>query len=113
MPNLLEELLERDSAGPLLRHRLAAKPLAPLLREIARASLALDDASELAGGRRTVKPENLHGLARARLLDPLAAIVVQRAHATPCVTGDDRVADLQRPAMDEHRRDRAAADVEA
>ena len=98
---------------PLLRHRLAAQALAALLRELAGAPLVLDDAAELAGGRRTVEAEDLDGLARARLLDALAAVVVERAHAAPGIAGDDRVADLERAAVDEHRRDRAAADVEA
>ena len=59
------------------------------------------------------KPRISTGSPGPRLLDPLAAIVVERAHAAPGVAGDDRVADLQRAALDEHRRDRAAADVEA
>ena len=110
--HLLEQLVERDAAAALLRHRLAAQALAALLGELARAALVLDDATELAGGRRAVEAEDLDGLARACLLDPLAAIVVERAHAAPGVAGDDRVADLERAAVDEHRRDRAAADVE-
>ena len=46
-------------------------------------------------------------------LQLLAAVVVERAHLAPRVAGDDRVADVQRAAVDEHRRDGAAADVEA
>ena len=42
----------------------------------------------------------------------LAAVVVEGAHLAPRVAGDDRVADVQRAALHEHRRDRAAADVE-
>src|SRR5205807_597064 len=87
-PDLLEELLERDAACPLLRHRLAAQAFATLLRELARAALALDDAAELAGGRRLVEAEDLDRLARERLLDPLAAVVVERAYAPPGVAGD-------------------------
>ena len=97
----------------LLRDRLAAQALAALVREVAGAPLVLDDAAELAGRRRLVEAEDLDGLAGQRLLDALAEIVVERANAAPGVAGDDRVADLQRPALDEHRRDGAAADVEA
>ncbi len=59
------------------------------------------------------KPRISTGVARLRLLDLLAAEVVERAHLAPGVAGDDRVADAERAALDEHRRDRAAADVEA
>ena len=111
--HLLEELVERDAAARLLRARLAPEPLAALLGEVAGPCLLLDDAPELAGGRRAVEAEDLDRIAGLRLLDPLAAIVVERAHPSPGVAGDDRVAHLQRAALDEHRRDRAAADVEA
>src|SRR5262249_14890385 len=110
---LLEELVERDAAaGRLLGERLAPQAPAALLRELARATLVLDDAPELARLRRMVEAEHLDRIARARLLDPLAAVVVERAHATVRVAGDDGVADLERAAIEEHRRDRAAADVE-
>ena len=112
--HLREERLEGDAAAArLLRHRLAAEPLAALMREVAGAALVLDDAAELAGGRRAVEAENLDGLARGGLLDPLAAIVVERANAAPGIARDDRVADLERAAVDQHRRDGAAADVQA
>ena len=101
---LLEQLLERDAAARLLRERLAAQPLAALLREVARAAVVLDHAGELAGRRRLVEAEDLDRVARAGGVDLLAAVVVERAHAAPGVAGDDRVADLERAAVDEHRR---------
>ena len=110
---LLEERLERHAAAGLLRERLAAQTLPALVRELARAALLLDDAPHLACGRGLVEAEDLDRLARVRLLDAFPAVVVERAHAAPCVAGDDRVADSQGAAVDEHRRDRAAADVEA
>ncbi len=79
---------------------------------LARVALVLDDATELARGRRVVEPENLDGLARPRLLDLLPAEVVEGADPAPGVTGHDRIADLERAALDEHRRDRATPDVE-
>ena len=47
------------------------------------------------------------------LVDLLAAVRVQRAHLAPRAAGHDRVADAERAALDEHRRHRAAAHVEA
>ena len=90
----------------LLRERLAPEALAALLREVARAPVVLDHAAELAGRRRLVEAEDLDRIARARRLDLLAAVVVERTHAAPGVAGDDRVADLERAALHEHRRRR-------
>ena len=72
----------------------------------------LDHAAELAGRRRTVEAEDLDRLARPCLLHLLAAVVVERAHLAGRVPGDDRIADPQRAALDEHRRHWAPADVE-
>src|SRR5205085_1900297 len=103
---------ERDARRALLRELLAAQALAPLLREIAPRALVLDDTRQLACGRRLVEAEDLHRVARLCLLQLLALVVVERTHFAPRVAGDDRVADLERPALHEHRGDRAAADVE-
>ena len=111
--HLGEQALERDAALGALRELLAAKPFGALLGEVLRLALVLDDARELACGRRPVEAEDLDGLARARLLHLLAHVVVQRPHLAGRVARDDRVADAQRAAVDEHRRDRAAPDVEA
>ena len=109
----LEEGLERDALRlGALRELLAPEPLGALLGEVLRLALVLDDAGELARRRRTVEAEDLDGLAGLGLLDLLAAVVVERAHLARGVAGDDRVADAQRAALDEHRRDRAAAHVE-
>ena len=58
---------------------MRSRSAAPL-REVARLALVLDDARELAGGRRLVEAEDLDRVARPRLLDLLAAVVVERAH---------------------------------
>ena len=65
--HLLEERLERH-AGRLraLRELLAAEALGALLGEVLRLALVLDDARQLARGRRAVEAEDLDGLARAR-----------------------------------------------
>ena len=44
---------------------------------------------------------------RAGGLELLAVEVVERTHAAPGVAGDDRIADVERAAVDEHRRDGA------
>src|SRR3954467_11287117 len=90
-----------------------AGPPAPLLREILRLTLVLDDPRELAGRRRAVEAENLDRLSRTSLLDLLTLVVVKRTHLAGRIARDDRVADAQGAAVDEHRRDRATADVEA
>ena len=80
----------------------------------ARLALVLDDAAR---ARRRAAACRSRGSRPGRpgsaSLTLLAAVVVERAHLAPRVAGDDRVADPQRAALDEHRRDRAAADVEA
>jgi hypothetical protein len=80
---------------------------------VARGAFILDHPPQLAGGRRVVEAEDLDGVAGTGRLELLAAEVVERADPAPCVAGHDRVADLERAAMDEHRRDGPAADVEA
>ena len=111
--HLLEERLERHARRlRALRELLAAEALGALLGDVLRLALVLDDPRELTCGRRAVEAEDLDGLAGMRLLDLLAAIVVERAHLAGGVAGDDRVADAQRAALDEHRRDGPAADVE-
>ena len=103
-----------DMAGRRRRGELlAAQARLAQAGDVARLALVLDDARQLAGARRVVEAEDLDGIARRRLLDLVAAEVVEGAHAAPGVAGDDRVADAERAALDEHRRDRAAADVEA
>ena len=74
-----------SSVGPAgaLRELLAAQTLAARLRELARLPLVLDDAAVLAGGRRMVEAEDLDRVAGPGLLDLLALVVVERAHACP------------------------------
>ena len=110
--HLLEEPLDRDAARAL-RELLAPQALAARVRKLAGAPLVLDDASELAGRRRLVEAEDLHRVSRPGVLHLVAAEVVEGAHLAPGVSGDDRVADAERAAVDEHRRDGTAADVES
>src|SRR5207249_9402926 len=109
--DLLEEGLERD-ADAALRELLAAQALASHLRVATGLALVLDHAALFARGRRMVEAEDLDGIAGHGLLDLLAAEVVQRAHLAPRVPGDDRVADPERAAVDEHRGGRPTPDIE-
>ncbi len=106
------ERLERDATSRALRELLAAQPLGAHVREVLRLPLVLDDADELAGGRRMVEAEDFDGLTRPCLFHLLTAIVVERAHLAGRVPGHGSVSDVERPAMHEHRRDRPATDVE-
>ena len=110
--HLREEVLEADRRRAL-RQLLRAHALGALLGGLAGHALVLDDPRQLAGRRRPVEAEDLDGDARPGLAHALAVVVVQRLHLAPCVAGDDGVADPQRAALHEHRRHRAAADVEA
>ncbi len=101
-----------ETPDPALRELLAPQPLAARLCVAARVALVLDDPRDLACGRRVVEAEDLDRIARTGLLQLLAVEVVEGTHAAPRVPGDDRVADLERAAMDEHRGSRTTADVE-
>ena len=111
--HLLEERLERHAAClRALRELLAAETLGALLGEILRLALVLDDARQLTRGRRPVEAEDLDRVARPGLLHLLATVVVERAHLAGGVPCDDRVADAERPALDEHGGDGPASHVE-
>ena len=110
--HLREQVLEADRRRTL-RQLLGAHALRALLGGLAGDALVLDDPRHLACRRRPVEAEDLDGHARPGLAHPLAVVVVQRLHLAPCVAGDDRVADPQGAALHEHRRDGAAAHVEA
>ena len=58
------------------------------------------------------KPSTSTGIAGRGRLDPLALEVVHRPDPAPLRTGDDRVADAEGSALDEHGDDGAAARVE-
>ena len=96
-----------------MRQLLTPEALSAELSEVASAPVVLDDPCVLAGSRWLVEADDLHRIARKGLENLLAAIGVQRSDPPPGIAGDDRVSDPQRAALDEHRRDRAAADVEA
>ena len=110
--HLLVEPLDRD-ATRALRELFAPQALAARVRKLTGAPLVLDHASQLAGRRRLVEAEDLDRVSRPGVLHLVAAEVVEGAHLAPSVSGDDRVADAERAAVDEHRCYRTAADVES
>ena len=59
-----------------------------------------------------LKPSTSTGTEGPAVLHRIALVADQRADAAPFGAGDDDVADLQRAALDQHGRDRAAAAIE-
>ena len=108
----LEDVLERDLAAGAPRDRLGLQAVGALAGELARGAVVLDHADELAGLGHAVEAEDLDRVARAGLLDLVAHEVVHGADAAPVGAGDERVADLERAALDEDRDHGAAARVE-
>jgi len=74
--------------------------------------LVLDLAEVVAGAGNVAPAEDLHRLGRPGVLDRLAVLVLHRADPAVGGAGDQRVADLEAPLLDEHRRDRPTALVE-
>ena len=110
--HLREEAFQGDACRPSLRQLLAAHALAAQVRVMAGLALVLDDSGHLSGLRRLVEADDLDRIARPCLAHLLAPVVVERAHLAPGIARDDRVADVEGAALDEHRRHRAAAHVE-
>src|SRR5690606_9530537 len=106
-------LLDRAAAAAsrTRRRKIAALTLT-VFGDLAGTRLVLDDRKAIARFRRALETENLDRHRRSGLRHLLTLIVDQRAHAAPFRTGDDDVATLQRAALHEHGRDRAAALVE-
>ena len=109
---LRHHLLERAAHAGGARRRLLALLADAVIGEFAGAGLGLDHGETVAGVRRAGEAQHLDRHRRARALDRLAGVVDQRAHPAPFGAGDDDVADVQRAALHQHGRDRAAAAVE-
>ena len=87
--------------------------LARFCAEGARGALVLDHATELAGHREVVEADDLDRSRGPAALERLAAEVAHGAHLAAGLAGDDRVADVDRAAVDEHGGDDAAAGIDA
>ena len=106
----LHHLLERARRAGRA-HRVATLAHA-IVGDLARTALALDDGELVAGLGREVEAQDLDRDGRAGLRDVCAELVDEGAHASPCLAGDDDVADAQRAALHEHGADRTAAALE-
>ena len=109
---LRHHLLERAAHAGVARGRLLALLADAVIGEFAGARLGLDHGEPVARLRRAGEAQHLDRHRRAGLLHGFALVVDQRADAAPFGAGDDDVADMQRAALDQHGRDRAAAAVE-
>src|SRR6478736_273561 len=105
------EVLEGATHAALGLH---GRPLAglTLLGDLARHPVVLDDDEVLAGAGNGAQTQDHRRAGRAGLGELVAELVEHRADAAVGRTGDDRVADAERAALDEDGRDRAAAAVE-
>ena len=97
----LEDVLQRDLAARAARERLGLQAVGALGRELARAALVLDHAHKLAGLGDAVEAQHLDRLAGRGALDPRAGEVVHRAHTAVVRARDQRVAYVQRAALDQ------------
>ena len=99
--------LDRRRGGPLLvEHRLA------IGADLAGARLILDHGQLVAGRRHGAEAEHFDREGRRRLLHLAAMVVDHRPDLARRRADHDHVADLQRAALDQHGRERAAALVE-
>src|SRR3954466_4166149 len=75
-------------------------------------AVLVDDEERVAGARHRREADDLHRTGGQRLLHVRAELVEHPSHASRRVAGDDRVADVQRAALDQHRGHGPAAAVE-
>ncbi len=108
----LEDLVEGHLATGAAGLGLVAQPDGALVGLLAGRAVVVDDADGVAGVGDAVEAEDLDRVAGHGLLDALAGVVRHRPHLAPVRAGDERVADVERAALDEKRDDGAAARVE-
>ena len=104
---------ERAARHAATGRRLVALLALAIIGDFARTGFGFDDGHAVAGIRRTGETQNLDGHGGPGVRARCAFVVEEGAHAARDGARDDQVADLQRAALDEHGRDRAAAAVEA
>ena len=105
------QVLERDPRPPLGEHRAALPGLAAL-GDLPGNPVVVDDQEAVAGAGHRGQAENEHRTGRRCVLHRVAVLVEHRADAAEGLAADDRVADLERAALDEHGGNRAAALVQ-
>ena len=93
----------------LLRELDVAELALAIQRDFARLAFVLDREDFIAGIRRALQAQHLHGHRRRGAFHRLAVLVEHGAHAAELVARDDRIAELQRALLDQHRGHGAAA----
>src|SRR4051794_3365104 len=96
-----EDLVEAHLASLAPRQSLGFEAVAALLGHLPSLTVALDRLHELPGVGDAVEAEPLDRHSRNRLGDSGAGEVLHRPHPAPLGSGDEGVADAQRPALDE------------
>lgn len=84
----------------------------PLLGDLTRRTVLVDDQEVVACARDVGETQDQDGSRRSRFLDVVAVVVEHRPDAAVSVADHHRVADAQRAALDQDRRDGTAATVE-
>src|SRR5215469_16353480 len=105
------QILQRDPR-PALGEQGGALTGFPPLGDLPRHPLVGHDQEVVTGVGHRVEPEYLHRARRRRVRDRGTVLVEQRPDPAERLATDDRGADLQRAALDQHGRHRAAALVQ-
>ena len=109
---LRHHLLERAAHAGGPGRGLLALLTRTVIGDFAGARFVLDDGETVAGIRRAGEAEHFDRSRGTGSADGLTCVGDERADAAPFGAGDDKVADLQGAALDQHGGDRATAAVE-
>ena len=105
------QILQADPLAGACGQRVALARAAPV-GDLAGDPVLVDDQQVVTGTGHRREADDLHRPRRQRLLDVLAVLVDHPADPAVGVAGDDRVADPQRAALDQHGGHRAATAVQ-
>src|SRR6185295_2477447 len=108
---LLQPVLERDALTGLGQLRVTAHGLTTL-RDLTGDAVFLGDEELVTSGGYGGEAQHLHRTRRSGFGERVAVLVEHRPDATERVTGNDRVADVQRASLHQHRCHRTTATVE-
>src|SRR6478752_191780 len=105
------EVVEADALAGACRQCIALARAAPV-GDLTGDPVLVDDEQVVTGTRHRREADDLDWTRRGCLLDVLTVFVDHPSHAPIGVAGDDRVADPQRSARNEHGRDGPTATVQ-